>query len=289
MESLKKLRKKYSVAELIKKFDDRYGFQALVRKLTGHWFNPFATFYVNFLSFPLKQAIKLPMFVYGSPGLYHVVGNMQIVGKVKSGMIKFNLNQVLNPPHQLTNSELSNLGTIIFHGNTRIGCGTRILVQKNATLELGNFTLLGDNVNIGCHRHISVGDYSQIAHRCQIQESNHHFIIDLNTRLIKPCIRPISIGRNCWICNSTTINAGAIIPNYCIVASNSLINGKKEIANATPGSIIGGVPAKVLSEGGRYRIFSQKWEGILAQWFISHPDETYILPDDVSIETLINP
>ena len=106
MKSFKELHKKYSIAELIKKLDDRYGFQALVRNLTGHWFNPFATLYVNLFSFPFRQAIKLPMFIYGCPGIYHVVGNMRIIGEVRPGMIDFNKTKRLNSPHQLTNSEL---------------------------------------------------------------------------------------------------------------------------------------------------------------------------------------
>lgn len=146
MRSFQELHQKYSIGKLIKKLDDRYGFQALIRNLTGHWFNPFATLYINFFSFPFQQAIKFPMFVYGAPGLYHVVGDMRIIGNVKTGMIEFNKNQHLNPPHQLANSELSNLGTIVFHGKARIGCATRILVQKNALLELGANVIIGDNI-----------------------------------------------------------------------------------------------------------------------------------------------
>lgn len=227
MRSFQELHQKYSIGKLIKKLDDRYGFQALIRNLTGHWFNPFATLYINFFSFPFQQAIKFPMFVYGAPGLYHVVGDMRIIGNVKTGMIEFNKNQHLNPPHQLANSELSNLGTIVFHGKARIGCATRILVQKNALLELGANVIIGDNINLGCHQYISIGERSRIAHRCQIQESNHHFIANMSTRTVKPCTRPISIGRGCWICNSTTLTAGATIPDFCIVASNSLVNGGK--------------------------------------------------------------
>ena len=211
MRSFQELHQKYSIGKLIKKLDDRYGFQALIRNLTGHWFNPFATLYINFFSFPFQQAIKFPMFVYGAPGLYHVVGDMRIIGNVKTGMIEFNKNQHLNPPHQLANSELSNLGTIVFHGKARIGCATRILVQKNALLELGANVIIGDNINLGCHQYISIGERSRIAHRCQIQESNHHFIANMSTRTVKPCTRPISIGRGCWICNSTTLTAGATI------------------------------------------------------------------------------
>lgn len=227
MRSFQELHQKYSIGKLIKKLDDRYGFQALIRSLTGHWFNPFATLYINFFSFPFRQAIKFPMFVYGTPGLYHVVGDMRIIGKVKTGMIEFNKANSLNAPHQLANSELSNLGTIIFHGKARIGCASRLLVQKNALLELGANVIIGDNINLGCHQYISIGEQTRITHRCQIQESNHHFIANMSTRTVKPCTRPISIGRGCWICNSTTLTAGATIPDFCIVASNSLVNGGK--------------------------------------------------------------
>lgn len=51
MRSFQELHQKYSIGKLIKKLDDRYGFQALIRSLTGHWFNPFATLYINFLVF----------------------------------------------------------------------------------------------------------------------------------------------------------------------------------------------------------------------------------------------
>lgn len=152
---------------------------------------------------------------------------MRIIGNVKTGMIEFNKNQHLNPPHQLANSELSNLGTIIFHGKARIGCATRILVQKNALLELGANVIIGDNINLGCHQYISIGERTRIAHRCQIQESNHHFIVNMSTRTVKPCTRPISIGRGCWICNSTTLTAGATIPDFALLHQIVLLMEEK--------------------------------------------------------------
>ena len=166
------------------------------------------------------------------------------------------------------------MGTIIFHGKVSIGCGTKLLVQKGALLELGANIFIGDSVNLGCHRHVSVGDLSRIAHRCQIQESNHHFLANMTARTVGPCTRPISIGRNCWICNSTTLTAGAVVPDFCIVASNSLVNGgKKDIAEAPAGSIIGGIPAKVVASKETYRIFNHKLESKLFLWFEEHKDE----------------
>lgn len=288
MRSFKELHNKYSILKLIKKFDDRYGFQAIVRMLYSHWFNPFATIYVNFFSFPFFQAIKFPILIYGNPKLYSLVGNMKVLGNIKTGMIIFNKTVPLNPSFEAVNSEMINLGTIIFHGGARIGCGSKILVQKNAILELGDNAVIGDQVNIGCHYKVTLGDNCRIAHRSQIQESNHHFIFDKNTRSVNTCTKPISIGSSCWICNSCTITSGVSIPNHCIVASNSLVNAKREIANAPSGCIIGGIPAKILSTEGKYRIFNRDLEGKLFLWFAEHPSAIYNVPENIKLEELIN-
>lgn len=42
------------------------------------WFNPLATIYLNFRSFPLKQAFHLPVYVYGRPHMYFLTGNMYV-------------------------------------------------------------------------------------------------------------------------------------------------------------------------------------------------------------------
>ena len=178
------------------------------------------------------------------------------------------------------------MGSIIFHGQCSIGCGNRILVQKDATLEIGENVIIADNVNIGCHQSVSIGELSRIAHRCQILESNHHFILKMKDFTVSPATHPIKIGKGCWICNSTTITGGVIIPNLCIVASNSLVNSSlgDDGFRAEPGSIIGGVPAKLLASKVAFRVFNHELEGFLFQWFAKHKDEKYIFPENITIE-----
>jgi acetyltransferase-like isoleucine patch superfamily enzyme len=80
---------------------------------------------------------------------------------------------------------------------------------------------------------------------------------------------PIVIGNNVWIGNRTTVTPGTIIPNYCIVSSNSLCN--KDYSYIPPDSIIGGIPAKLLKTGYR-RIFSYEEQGEITRKLGLEPD-----------------
>ena len=77
-------------------------------------------------------------------------------------------------------------------------------------------------------------------------------------------------------------------PIFALLHQIVLLNGGKNTANAPAGSIIGGIPAKVLSSNENYRIFNPKWEGRLFQWFAQNKNDQYILPQDISVEELVH-
>lgn len=282
MPSLKNIKdkiKKYSFRQLIHKLDDEYGIRPLETFLAKNWFNPLATLWVNFRSFPLNQAIKLPMFVYGRPRIYATSGSMRIEGKVKTGMIQFNVVRAGAPSLMSIQSEFYNRGTIKFHGNSEIGTGNRIVVSKKGILSLGNFTKISDMCNIGCFSLIDIGELTRIAHRCQLLDSNYHFVANFNKMNIAHHTYPIKIGSNCWIGNSTTIAGGTVLPDYTIVGSNSLVN--KSVKNIPENSIIGGIPAKLIATGFR-RVNNSDVERELWQFFANNPDSLYPMQKDMS-------
>ena len=129
---------------------------------------------------------------------------------------------------------------------------------------------------------MSIGDHTWITHRCQVMDTNFHFIADFNRHRVNAIAKPIFIGAYCWICNSTTVFGGSIIPDRTIVASNSLVN--KDMSSIPDSSIVGGIPAKVLSTGYR-RIDNINLIRMLQSFFKSHPNESYFsLAQDVSNE-----
>lgn len=241
-----------------------------------NWLNPFATLYLNLRCLPLSQALRFPVWVFGRPRLMNLSGEIEIAGEPRCGMVWFNHVIIGSPSNMGAQSEINIGGKIIFHGKARIRTGCRIVVDSDAVLEIGNGLILGDYINIGCATSIKIGNYARIAHRTQIFDTNYHYVANLNKRIVPPFSRPIVIGDHCWICNSATISAGAVIPDNTIVSSNSLVN--KDFSTIPPYSMIGGCPAKVIASGFRLVNKASK-EREITRYYISHPDTIMELPD----------
>ncbi len=237
-----------------------------------NWFNPLVTLYLNFRCFPLKQAWRLPVFVYGWPKLFSLVGSMECVGECRTGMIELNRTIDGMPNHPGSNTAIYHFGKIIFHGKCVIHTFNKITVARTGILELGKDTKISCAINLVVYGKVVVGARTRIAHRCQIMDCNFHFIADFKHGKVNQRCKPIVIGSYCWICNSSTISGGAVIPNKTIVASNSLVN--KDMRDVPEESIIGGQPAKLISTGYR-RVESKKFESIIMRWFSEHPEAVF--------------
>jgi len=264
--------------ELKRRFDNKCGFGRLERIMAPNWLNPLATLYFNLRSLPLSQAWKMPIFVYGRPRFYNLTGRIVIEGRVKTGMITLNQTRPGAPSVMSLQSEIVNQGTIIFHGPGAIGTGNKIRVSASATLEIGSGVMFADIINVGCYSRVIIGNHSKIAHRCQILDSNYHYVANLNNRTIPKWTRPIVIGERCWICNSTTVTGGSVLPDLTIVASNSLVN--RDFSAVPRKSIIGGIPAKHLATG-YLRVYSPQAINAITEYYDNNADGMYLYPEDV--------
>lgn len=211
-----------------------------------NWFNPLLTIYVNFRSLPFKQACKLPIWCYGRLHVFNLSGSMRIEGQVSTGCVVINKMHWKAPALMSQQSEIGNEGEIVFKGRCYIGTGNKIYVGKGAKLEIGEDVQIMNQTNIGCLDYIMVGGHTWITHSCQIFDTNYHFIANLNTGEVKKHHAPVLIGNYSWICNSTTINMGAIIPDHTIVSSHSVVT--HDHSNLGEYHIIGGIPAKNLKD-----------------------------------------
>lgn len=270
---------------IIRKIDLHYGLGRLEMLLSTNWFNPFLTLWVNFRSFPFSQACKLPLFVYGRPRIYALSGSMRVIGKVRPGMITFNQCKPGAPSVMSLQSEIYNAGEIIFNGKGYIGTGTKIRTAPNAILSLGKDFKIADMCNIGCFTKVIVGDHSRVAHRCQIMDSNYHYIANFGKGIVPNFKKCISIGKGCWICNTTTITGGAVLPDYTIVASNSLVG--RDLSEISSGSLVGGIPVKFIATGFR-RVENAEISVRITHFYRLEPDGMFkisegFLPDDCSL------
>lgn len=273
------MKNKYTLGNLIRYVRRLYSLYG-VRTLWVHWFNPLYTLYFNFLFFPFKQAVRLPVFIYGWPKLFSQVGSMECVGTCRTGMVQLNLSIAGSPQYSVGNTELEIWGKVIFRGKSTIGSGNKIIVGYDAVLDMGEGTKIMNFCNVSAYAGIRLGAYSWIVHRCQVLDTNFHYIADFKHGVVKRHACPISIGDYCWICNSSTVTGGAVIPHKIIIASNSLVN--QDMSDIPEESIIAGVPAKLVSTGYR-RVDSRIFESEIVNFFCTYPETgVYKLEDNVS-------
>lgn len=275
MKKIEKIFKIYTVKDLIRIIDRKFGLGAIEKLFASNWFNPFYTLYLNLRSFPLNQAIRLPLFVYGLPHFYCLSGRMLVEGSIITGMIKFNKTMSGAPSNMAVPSEINNQGIIVFKGRGFIGTGNKIFVAFKGKLEIGENFKITDWCNIGCFTSVKIGAQSRITHRCQLLDSNYHYVADFEKGVVPYHSHPISIGNGCWICNSSTVSGGTILPDFTIVASNSLVN--KDYSTFPTDSMIGGVPAKLIKTGLR-KIENSMVEKKIIDYYRSHPSDIYKIP-----------
>lgn len=213
--------------------------------MISHFFlhNIIKIIYVNFHFLPFKQAMKLPIDVYGKLRIIGNRGKIIINGQIRPGMIK--LGSQGRDMFPLDPVILDVRGNLIFNGPFCIGCGSTIRIESGANMSIGGNSRFGAQTILFCEKEISIGTQVEGSWRCQLMDTDRHEIKDLKNDRIIDSTKPIKIGNSVWIGNNVSLNKGCVIPNDIIVASNSLCN--KDYSNISPFSVIGGIPASVVS------------------------------------------
>lgn len=242
--------------------------------------NLILTVWINFRCLPFLQAIRFPIFVYGRPIIYNSRCKIIIESAIKRGMIKFNYQRIWAPSLMNQQSEFNCNGTIVFKGGGYIGTGTKICVSKNAVLKIGNNFKITDFVNIGCYNYIMIGNNCRITHRCQIFDTNYHYIANMKLKQVKCKTMTVKIGNSCWICNSSTISPGTILPDYTIVGSNSLVN--RDYSSILQYSLIAGIPAKFICSD-VLRVENSIYEKKIDKHY-ENSDDYFCIPTDWNVD-----
>lgn len=121
-------------------------------------------------------------------------------------------------------------------------------------VQIGEFTLLGDNVSIigGDHKYDMVGTPILLSGREEILKT--------------------TIGKDCWLCSHSIILSGVNIADGTIVAAGAVVTKDTE-----PYSIYGGVPARKISN--RFKTDEER---------IAHIEGINNINDDKIVERLFS-
>ncbi len=124
---------------------------------------------------------------------------------------------------------------LLVRGSFSLFYDSDVVIFEGGTLRLGNDSFINSNCKIRCHKAITIGDGCAISHDVTIMDSDAHYLNgSKNTR-------PIVIGNHVWIGTRVTILSGITIGDGAVIAAGALV-----LSDVLPGSLVGGVPAKVL-------------------------------------------
>lgn len=202
----------------------------------------------NIRYLPFYQAKRFPIIFYK-----HAYGKMSNNGKIvlSDEIINKGKKIIIGFPaedfeYQCEKTVLNiEYGTVFFNGDFCARRGVIIDIKGKAIFEDG--VLFGPRCRIRIHNKGYFGHNIRVAHETQIFDTNFHFIEKVDIPGYYPISKPISIGNFSWVGNRCTVGPGTILPDYTIVASNSLVN--KDFSSLNPYSVIGGMPAKFIREG----------------------------------------
>lgn len=246
---------------------------SLEARLSQPWVSLWRTVWFNFRTLPFKQAIKLPIYIYGGVKIFQLQGNIAILHPIRKGLIKIG-----NNTGSFTCKDGSGFvqivddSKIIFEGPCEIGANSKVRVV-GGTLTIGKNVYISSNVRIICNgADMTIGEGCRIAFETLLMNSGFHFVEDLETGMVSYPSRPITLGSFNWVGNRSTISAGARTKPYTIICSGSLI-GKDYTATDGDNQMLGGSPAKVIKTGIR-RIFNPETDAKLFEWFKNHPDQS---------------
>lgn len=223
------------------------------------------TLYFNFKVFPFGTARLLPIKIgkhVQMVGLYR--GCVEIGGGNPSrfmseiGTCKFPMYAV-NPTLIRFSSKKARL---VIGRQVEIISGASLILTYQGILSFGDDILVNQNTMIYCANSVTIGDHVRIGWQSQIYDSDFHYIYNEEKHSIAKNFGPVFIGNNAWLANRVTVSKNAFIPNYAIVASNSLVNKNFSDINEE-GSFFAGSPAKykgkaglrIINEPYQYRLF----------------------------------
>ena len=119
---------------------------------------------------------------------------------------------------------IQNNATLIVGSSSMIHRGTKVVVHNGGVLSIGDSTYINENARIHCKKKISIGNNCAIAWNTNIVDTDLHTIHYTDNQ--KNNDAAVSIGNHVWIGANSVILKGSTIEENCIVAANSLVNGK---------------------------------------------------------------
>jgi acetyltransferase-like isoleucine patch superfamily enzyme len=200
------------------------------------------TIYFNFHYLPLKQAWRLPIFLY-KPELLKMNGKVILdFPDLKMGMIKLGFRTVSLYANNGIIWE-NHGGIVIFRGKCSIGNASAISIGGKGKIEFGDNYVCSTSVKIVSYCSIKFGKNVRVAWEVIFMDTSFHKLKDLDGNVKGKTMVPIFIGDNNWITTRCIVMKGTKTRDYCIFGAGSVLN--KDYTHYPTHSLLAGSPLEV--------------------------------------------
>ena len=198
----------------------------------------------NFHYLPLKQAVKLPIWISHNVKISSAKGKVSIADDSVSRSITIGVFE----GSFCTSSKrgwlnLTKDSVVVFKGTANIAKGGMVEVN-GGKLTFGDNFFANANFLCSCSTSIDFGDNALIGWNVTVIDGDGHSIINRSTRQRVNFPKPIAIGRDVWLSANVTVLKGSEIAKGCVAGTGSIVSGKILTENA----LIVGQPARVVRE-----------------------------------------
>ncbi|WP_345051596.1 acyltransferase [Hymenobacter glaciei] len=131
-------------------------------------------------------------------------------------------------------------GKMQINGDVAIGRGCRVDIGPDATVDIGDGTYINPRSQFVIKHGLRIGQHCAISWECQFLDEDFHTLSYKGQRPSGP--PEIVVGDRVWIGNRVSVYKGVVIPNGCVVASNSVVKHAFTEENV----LLAGNPAQIV-------------------------------------------
>ncbi|WP_434980527.1 acyltransferase [Daejeonia sp. YH14] len=211
------------------------------------------TILLNFRFFPLKDALKFPIIIFGKCAFGNMDGKIVLDGQPDFGRIGIGQRYQMFKKEKGV-AELQISGELILQGRAQFGLDFKLYIGKNAICTVGDMTSIGNDSTLICTKKITFGKFCRMGSETYISDSNFHNMKNTQSGEIFPKSFEITIGNYNFIGTRVTILGKTQTPDYATIASCSLAN--KDYTAFGEKILLGGIPSRLIKNN-----VARDWEG----------------------------
>jgi acetyltransferase-like isoleucine patch superfamily enzyme len=155
------------------------------------------------------------------------------------------LGMQVGPGNRMEKSRCRRVSQISIGSNNAFTQGLMLWPQDAAyeglRIKIGNKNYFNRNAMLDACGHIEIGSFNMFGPDVYITDSNHTYGMGLSPAAQPMQSGTVRIGDHCWIGAKAVILKDVQLGDHCVVAAGAVVT-----KSFPAGSVIGGVPAKLL-------------------------------------------